>query len=289
MVTFSWVCNESGLRLPCKRITEEVHALRGASNGNKPLWVHADGAQVAGNIAVDLEDSGVDSFSASFHKWPCGPKMTGLLYMKPEMAQQLEPNNWGYDPHIETPQSRQRTFTGRCPSNTNLKPAIDQDSYRFQYQGQMNDATLAAIGEMAQHHMMIGPSRIESLVNTNLGTAVDAINKGMADNLREREYNYTIPFGTDGYPAKNLSAGILILQIKGATSTHYNNVVRELAFNGPTIKNKKHRNKKRKNNNRAYAISNVFGLRLSTHFYLTKDYIDDCVDRIFFFLKKELG
>ena len=40
-----------------------------------------DGAQSFGLLDVDLSDIQPDFYSGSAHKWPCGPKENGVLYI----------------------------------------------------------------------------------------------------------------------------------------------------------------------------------------------------------------
>ncbi|MBT5203842.1 MAG: aminotransferase class V-fold PLP-dependent enzyme, partial [Gammaproteobacteria bacterium] len=74
VLSITHVSNLSGIKLPIKEIIAAAHA--------KNIYVHVDGAQVWGALALDLKDLGMDSFSASAHKWYMGPKETGLLYVK---------------------------------------------------------------------------------------------------------------------------------------------------------------------------------------------------------------
>lgn len=51
-----------------------------------------DGAQSFGLMDVDLSDWRPDFFSGSAHKWPCGPKETGVLYVNREMHDRFWPS-----------------------------------------------------------------------------------------------------------------------------------------------------------------------------------------------------
>lgn len=54
-----------------------------------------DGAQVPGQIPVDLHDLGCDFWVASGHKWLLGPKETGLLYVRDEWLDRWRPDYVG--------------------------------------------------------------------------------------------------------------------------------------------------------------------------------------------------
>ena len=51
---------------------------------------HLDGAQTFGLLDVDLSDIQPDFYSGSSHKWPCGPKETGVLFV----GKQAQPKIW---------------------------------------------------------------------------------------------------------------------------------------------------------------------------------------------------
>lgn len=53
---------------------------------------HIDGAQSFGLMDVDLSDWQPDFFSGSAHKWPCGPKETGVLYVNPRVRERFWPS-----------------------------------------------------------------------------------------------------------------------------------------------------------------------------------------------------
>ena len=50
-----------------------------------------DGAQALGMLDLDLADLQPDFYSASGHKWLCGPRETGLLYVRKEVQSRLWP------------------------------------------------------------------------------------------------------------------------------------------------------------------------------------------------------
>ena len=59
------------------------------------IWFAVDGAQAPGNILADLNDSNVDFYAFSGHKWLLGPKRTGVLYVKKKMIETCKPVNVG--------------------------------------------------------------------------------------------------------------------------------------------------------------------------------------------------
>jgi len=51
-----------------------------------------DGAQTFGLLDLDLAALGPDFYSGSGHKWPCGPRETGVLYVRSDAQPRLHPS-----------------------------------------------------------------------------------------------------------------------------------------------------------------------------------------------------
>lgn len=157
LVTLSWQSNECGMLLPMDRIVHELRAI------NKDIFIHADSAQTFGVLDMQLGKIDVDSIAGSFHKWPCGPKMVGLVYMnnKRGAADKFTPSIWGYDEHIMTPIDY--GFSAE-------EGKIDPNAKRFSYLGQQNDATLvatwmAALFHTGHFHPGVTPAKIEARIH----------------------------------------------------------------------------------------------------------------------------
>ncbi len=73
LVSVMWANNETGVLFPIKEIAAVCQ--------RKGVLCHTDAVQVAGKIAIDLQDAGVDMLSLSGHKLHA-PKGVGLLYVK---------------------------------------------------------------------------------------------------------------------------------------------------------------------------------------------------------------
>ncbi|MBT8148119.1 MAG: aminotransferase class V-fold PLP-dependent enzyme, partial [Gammaproteobacteria bacterium] len=91
VLALTHVSNVSGVKLPVSELVAAAHA--------RNIYVHLDGAQTWGAAEIDLRSLGVDSFSASAHKWYMGPKEVGLLYVKAENTARIWPSTvapgWG--------------------------------------------------------------------------------------------------------------------------------------------------------------------------------------------------
>ena len=66
VLAITQISNVSGIRLPVAELVSAAH--------DRGIHVHVDGAQSWGALNLDLTALGVDSFSASAHKWYMGPE-----------------------------------------------------------------------------------------------------------------------------------------------------------------------------------------------------------------------
>jgi selenocysteine lyase/cysteine desulfurase len=55
------------------------------------IWLFVDGAQTAGMFPFSLHELGCDAYATSGHKWMLGPKETGLLYVRKDMLDVVQP------------------------------------------------------------------------------------------------------------------------------------------------------------------------------------------------------
>lgn len=157
VVSLSWQSNDCGMLLPMHEVVKFIRAKYG-----ERVHIHADSAQTLGVLDLQLGGLEVDSIAGSFHKWPCGPKMVGLLYMRADNnpAERFVPGTWGYDEYIQTPEGY-----GYDP----VKGEIDKDAKRYSYLGQQNDATLvstwiSALFHTGHFHPNVSPKVIEARI-----------------------------------------------------------------------------------------------------------------------------
>ena len=128
----SHVSNLSGIGLPMKALCLECR--------DRDIITLVDGAQTLGALSLDLHDMACDFFTGSLHKWPMGPKETGLLYVRRGMAETVWPSivAFGYE------------------------DAEARGVEKFESLGQRDDPTIASIVPTVDFHNVIGKERVEA-------------------------------------------------------------------------------------------------------------------------------
>jgi isopenicillin-N epimerase len=96
-----------------------------------------DGAQTFGALDVNLGVIQPDFYSGSAHKWPCGPKETGLLFVHRSVHDRISPSVYG------------------------LYPGAVGISRRLEGMGQRDDARFVALAEAVRFRESIGRAAIE--------------------------------------------------------------------------------------------------------------------------------
>jgi selenocysteine lyase/cysteine desulfurase len=106
-----------------------------------------DGAQSLGLMDVDLSDMQPDFYSGSGHKWPCGPKEVGVLYVNKSVQSRLWPS-----------------IVSAYPGATGL-------SKTFESFGQRDEPAIMAFGEALRFQTRLGRTAIEARAR-DLGQAL---------------------------------------------------------------------------------------------------------------------
>ncbi|NEO34198.1 MAG: aminotransferase class V-fold PLP-dependent enzyme [Symploca sp. SIO3C6] len=186
-LTFTETSNVSGIRIPRSVISNLFKKANELS-----CHLHVDGAQTWGAQKVQLSlDEAADentflkchSFSASSHKWFCGPKETGILYMDPSKAANFTPSIFAYDYKITIPKWNELPNSAR----------------RFELLGQRDDVNIVAMLVEQDFLTEIGQEVIEERIKylaTNLKTE-----------LQENDWDLTTPLD------ENLSHGVVISKV----------------------------------------------------------------------------
>lgn len=91
----------TGHLLPIKRLA--------ALARSKNIWFLSDGAHPPGMLQTDVRDLGVHAYASCGHKWLCGPKGIGFLYISPDFMEHVIPTwsgaevdkYWGYNGKLD--------------------------------------------------------------------------------------------------------------------------------------------------------------------------------------------
>jgi selenocysteine lyase/cysteine desulfurase len=130
VVAFSHVTNTAGDVLPAAEVCRVAR--------ERGVLTLVDGAQTFGVLAVRPAELGADFYTGSAHKWLCGPKETGVLYVRREAQGLLLP-------------SVVSLYAGRVGASRALEAM-----------GQRDEPALAALGDAVRFQTEIGRDAIEA-------------------------------------------------------------------------------------------------------------------------------
>ena len=167
VVAVTHVNSNSGDLLPVADICAEAR--------RRGILSVVDGAQGFGVLDLDLSVIKPDFYTGSMHKWPCGPKETGLLFASRAVHDRLHPS-----------------IVGLYGGAVGL-------SRTFEANGQRDDAALAAVAEALRFQDTIGRAAIERRARALAQTL-----------MNELQSIPGVQLWTDPQPAR--SAAIVIFQ-----------------------------------------------------------------------------
>ena len=176
LLAFSHVSNVSGQRIAAKELCSIAR-----KNGILTL---VDGAQTFGTLPLDLHDMGCDFFTASSHKWFCGPKEVGILYVRLERIEALYPSQVG----------------------VGWESAVNGGARKFDNLGQQDDSRVSAMFEAAQFHNTLSKIRI----STRARMLADAVKDGLQKRIPNVKFVTPIDH--------TMSWGVVIFAIPGLDS-----------------------------------------------------------------------
>jgi isopenicillin-N epimerase len=133
LVAITHVSSNSGDVLPAGEICAAARA--------KGILALVDGAQAFGVLDLDLSVIKPDFYTGSMHKWPCGPKEKGLLYVNRAVHDRMHPS-----------------IVGLYGGQVGI-------SRTFEANGQRDDASIAAVTEAIKFQDGIGRKKIEARTN----------------------------------------------------------------------------------------------------------------------------
>lgn len=145
LVAFTHVTSSVGDLMPAKDLCRLARE-RGALS-------LVDGAQSFGVLDVDLSDMQPDFYSGSAHKWPCGPKETGVLYVN------------------------RRAHALIAPSVISLYPGAVGISRTLEAFGQRDESAIVGFGEALAFQDRIGRRVIEDRARELTAALIEGLRK----------------------------------------------------------------------------------------------------------------
>jgi selenocysteine lyase/cysteine desulfurase len=112
-----------------------------------------DGAQSFGVLDVNLRDMQPDFFTGSAHKWPCGPKECGVLFVDSRVHERIK------------------------PSIVSLYPGEVGISRTMEAFGQRDEPAIVGFGEALALQSTIGSAAIEERARDLTRTLIDGLRK----------------------------------------------------------------------------------------------------------------
>ncbi len=83
LILIDHVTSPTALVFPVAQIVQLAH--------DRGVRVMIDGAHAPGMVGVDLQTIDADYYTANHHKWLCGPKTSGLLWVRPQWQSEVRP------------------------------------------------------------------------------------------------------------------------------------------------------------------------------------------------------
>jgi selenocysteine lyase/cysteine desulfurase len=145
VLAFSHVSNVSGVRINAEELCPMAR--------ERGILTLVDGAQTFGTYDLALSEMGCDFYTASSHKWFCGPKEVGILYVRRERIGDLWPLSVG----------------------VGWGDGIQDNARKFETLGQRDDSRISAMADAVEFQNQIGTLR----VITRARQLADAVKQGV--------------------------------------------------------------------------------------------------------------
>ena len=192
-VGITWVHSSSGLKLPIRKIANEIQELNRNRDQSDRILLVVDGVHGIGVENETVDSLGMDFFAAGTHKWIFGPRGTGILWAKSQNWAQLQATI----PSFDTTELFDAFIQGEDPPPPTRASWITPGGFHA-YEHQW------ALPEAFEFHLNIGKQRIEKRTH-QLNTICK---EGLAS---IRGINLKTPMDT------KLSSGIICFEVDGKT------------------------------------------------------------------------
>lgn len=90
-VCLTWVHSKTGLRIPARRIADEISAINANRSAGDRILFCLDAVHGIGAVAGTPAQLGCDFFIAGTHKWMFGPRGTGIVWGRSDAWAQIHP------------------------------------------------------------------------------------------------------------------------------------------------------------------------------------------------------
>ena len=144
VITFMHLSNTAGDLFPAKELC--------ALARDRGIISMVDGAQSFGLLDVDLSEMQPDFYTGSAHKWPCGPKETGVLFVNARVQDRFWPSSYS-----------------AYPGRTGI-------SSTHEGMGQRDTPALHAFGTQIEFLQSIGQSEIEARSRELASQLIEGLN-----------------------------------------------------------------------------------------------------------------
>ena len=233
----------------------DLKALSSLARSND-LYLIVDGIQEAGALKVDLAELDVDVYCAGGVKWICNPMGMGFLYVNKRIMEEINPDFWGYFNSLE-PDGGWNDYLG-SPKRTPFDPIkLNAAAQKFETGGTGNCLGALGLYSAVKKILEVGIENIEKkvlLLN-------DCLANGLAE-LGLALSSSNSPLNRSGITTFNLAEGM-----KGERELEEwltkNNIYTTLRY-----------------------TSGVGGIRVSPHYYNSREDVERLLESVEDFLKK---
>lgn len=203
LVSLVHVPTNSGLVNPVREVVELAHE-RGA-------LVLLDACQSAGQLVLDAAALGVDGLTGTGRKWLRGPRGTGFLYVRPEIADRLRPAL--VDGH-----------SAQWVSERELR--LHDDGRRFEL-WEYDIAARLGLGAAIDYLLELGPEQVEQAVRARAERLRSGLSTLDAVTVRDpgRDRCGIVTFTVDGVPPDEVRTALAHQDVTVTTSVRGSAVI----------------------------------------------------------------
>ena len=220
---------------------------------DRRLLLVVDAVQELGAMSINVDATKIDILTAGGHKWLNSPFGCGLLYVSPETRERMSPISWGYL-NLEDPEGG----WGDYFSTPEIRAVRPMDGYQF-----VSSAKQLEIGGTSNYPGAIGLAQSLQLVNQLGKELIEEYVLNLTDVLIEGLHEIGVQIVT--VPERKYRSGIVSFRF-------YENLDAERDF------------LLRLHKQRVYIslrfTGNVGGLRVSCHYFNTRDHLTALLDAL---------